>query len=218
MYLRWRFAQFFELLWWRLYLRRKEKPAYLAWKKAYWERFLERAGNKPQPGSAVLDAGCGPAGIFMALPHCRVDAVDPLLRRYAASLPHFDPQDYPQVRFLEQTLESFLPEQPYSTVFCLNAINHVANLPLALDRLSSLTQAGGRLWVSVDAHRWSGLKALFRCIPGDILHPHQHSLEEYEKMLLNRGLVLDAPLLIAPGLIFNYYLLMAQQPDGLTRP
>lgn len=214
MYLRWRFAQFFELLWWRNYLRKKEKSAYLNWKKAYWERFLAQAGGPPPPGAVVLDAGCGPAGIFISMPQCRVDAVDPLLGQYAATLPHFDPQDYPHVRFFEQTLESFQPEHHYSTVFCLNAINHVANLPQALDRLSSLTQAGGRLVLSVDAHRWSGLRTLFRCFPGDILHPHQHSLADYQRMLEHRGWRLERPVLIGQGLIFNYYLLAAMPPPG----
>jgi|GEM_PF-6859003 len=35
-------AQKAELIWWRNYLKKKEKTEYLKWKKNYWNDFLDR--------------------------------------------------------------------------------------------------------------------------------------------------------------------------------
>ncbi|TAG67413.1 MAG: gfo/Idh/MocA family oxidoreductase [Runella slithyformis] len=43
MNLRWRVAQFFEIRWWRSYLRTKDKTRYYDWKRAYWRDFLQKS-------------------------------------------------------------------------------------------------------------------------------------------------------------------------------
>lgn len=207
---RWRIAQFFELRWWKRYLANKDKQAYLDWKRAYWQRFLGLSGIEIAPNARVLDAGCGPAGIFTILQAREVHALDPLLDHYEAELPHFHRADYPQVRFFNQPLENFTPAgEGYDVVFCLNAINHVADLEAAFDRLVALTRPGGTLAVSVDAHNYWLLKRIFRLVPGDILHPHQFDLMEYESMLTRRGLRVERTVLVKKELIFNYFLLVA---------
>jgi 2-polyprenyl-6-hydroxyphenyl methylase/3-demethylubiquinone-9 3-methyltransferase len=208
MQLRWQIAQFFEIHWWQRYLRRQDKVAYLNWKKNYWQQFLAQADCAPRAGEQVLDAGCGPAGIFSILAAQRVDALDPLLDLYAAKLPHFSPADYPNVRFFCQTLESFFPENQYDTIFCLNAINHVADLGKCLDRLVALTCEGGTLAVSIDAHKYKIAKRVLRFLPGDILHPHQFDLEEYRAMFTTRGCALRREVLLKKGGLFDYWLLV----------
>lgn len=210
MRIRWQIAQFFELRWWRRYLARREKTPYLAWKRAYWRQFLLENDLTPPPGSTVLDAGCGPAGIFMVLERSRVDAIDPLLAAYENSLPHFSRADYPRIRFFEAALENFAPETKYDRVFCLNALNHLAELPLALDRLIGLTGPGGRLVVAVDAHKSRFLRRVFQIFPGDILHPQQYTGAEYQEMLQARGCALLSEKILSKSLIFNYILLVAQ--------
>lgn len=209
MQLRWQIAQFFEMYWWRRYLSGKDKSAYLDWKKAYWQALLDRLDLRIPAGAAVLDAGCGPAGIFTVLSDNRVDALDPLLDRYEQQLPHFHRSDYPSVRFFCEPLEQFVPEKPYPFVFCLNAINHVADLPLCFDRLFACTQSGGTLLVSIDTHNHGWLKRIFRLIPGDILHPHQYDLEEYQDMLRSRGFWIEQTVLLKKEWIFSYYLISA---------
>ena len=208
---RWHIAQFFEIRWWQRYLKHRDKSAYLNWKRGYWRDFLQKSGLQVPPGARVLDAGCGPAGIFMILEEQLVDALDPLLGHYEKSLPHFRRSDYPQVRFFEAPLESFFPDDHYDFVFCLNAINHVADLPCCLDRLAALTRPGGLLALSVDAHNHALLKHLFRLAPADILHPHQHDLSEYREMLGNRGFQVTDAILIKEEAIFNYHLLLARK-------
>lgn len=211
MNLRWRVAQFFEIRWWQRYLVRRDKNGYLAWKCAYWRDFLQKSDLDIPAQSIVLDAGCGPAGIFIALEKQTVYALDPLLDHYEKSLPHFRRSDYPQVRFFNAPLENFFPDKTFGYVFCLNALNHVADLPRCLNRLTALTGPGGTLAVSIDAHNFSCLKRLFRLVPADILHPHQYDLEEYRAMLAGRGFQVRKEVLIKKQAIFNYYLLVAEK-------
>lgn len=211
MNLQWRVAQFFEIRWWQRYLGSREKTAYLAWKSRYWRDFLQKSALEVPPGVTVLDAGCGPAGIFTVMQYQTVDALDPLLERYEKSLPHFRRSDYPQVRFFSMALENFFPEKSYDFVFCLNALNHMADLPRCLDRLSALTRPGGTLALSVDAHNFSWLKNIFRFTAADILHPHQYTAEEYAAMLEARNFRIDRTVLIKKEAIFNYCLLVAEK-------
>ncbi len=209
MSLRWKIAQFFELRWWLRYLSDKDKTTYLDWKKAYWRQFLSETGLNLPTGAKVLDAGCGPAGIFTILSDCQVDAVDPLINSYQQRLPHFNATDYLHTRFFAQTIESFYPDATYDFVFCLNALNHVADLQQSLDRLAAWTIPGGVLVISVDAHHYPILKRIFQLIPGDILHPHQYDLREYEGMLQHRGFSIEKRDCLKQDLIFDYWRLVA---------
>ncbi len=215
MNLRWKLAQAEEIRWWRAYLKDKSPEAYLRRKADYWRRVLEAARFEPAPGTRVLDAGCGPAGIFIILDKQEVDAVDPLLVAYRAGLPHFEPSRYPYVRFFPQPLEEFRPAAPYDAIFCLNAINHVAELGRALDVLAGALKPGGQLLLSVDVHKHTFLKKLFQWLPGDVLHPHQYSLEEYRKMLEERGLREERRVRLKEGLVFDYYLMVVGREGEL---
>ncbi|MCO6487447.1 MAG: class I SAM-dependent methyltransferase [Phaeodactylibacter sp.] len=208
MNLRWKAAQAAEIRWWRAYLRNKKPEAYLEQKAAYWRRVLEAAQYEPAAGTRVLDAGCGPAGIFIILEAQEVHAVDPLLGAYQADLPHFDPSRYPYVRFFAEPLESFDPPEPYDTIFCLNAINHVADLEKSLDVLAGALKPGGRLLLSVDVHKHGALKKLFRWVPGDVLHPQQYSLGDYQRMLRERGLEVERAVRLKEGRVFDFFLMV----------
>lgn len=211
MTIRWKIAQAAELRWWQHYLRRRSPAAYLDAKRTYWQRILREAAVPVPPGARVLDAGCGPAGIFMVLDHCRVDAVDPLLAYYADRLPHFAPAAYPWVRFVAQPLEQFEPPHPYDLVFCLNALNHVADLEAATRRLIAALQPGGVLVLTVDAHRHAVLKHFFRTLPGDILHPHQHGPADYRRLLEEEGGTLQQVRRLKTGRIFEYWLFVVEK-------
>jgi 2-polyprenyl-3-methyl-5-hydroxy-6-metoxy-1,4-benzoquinol methylase len=205
MNLRWKIAQKLEIRWWRRYLQGKQPAAYLAAKQAYWQRTLATLGLEILPGHRVLDAGCGPAGVFIALPHCNVDAVDPLLEQYAQYLAHFAIEDYPNVRFFNQAIEDFRPEAHYNVVFCLNALNHVANIEKSCQQIVAALAPGGRLVVTVDVHKNTALRALFRAVPGDVLHPHQHALRDYVQLLRQQDCQILRTQRLKPGRIFDYY-------------
>ncbi len=207
---RWKIAQAAEIRWWQNYLGKKDKSEYLKWKRSYWQTLLERIDITLEKDERILDAGCGPAGIFMIFEQQKVDALDPLLEQYEEKLEHFDPQDYSGIQFYAQSLESFDPGEQYDKVFCLNAINHVSDLELCFDKLVNFVKPGGRFIVSIDAHNYWGFKKIFRCLPGDILHPHQFDLKEYQDMLLKRKCEIQRTILYKKEFFFNYYIIVAK--------
>ncbi len=209
--LRWKIAQAAEIRWWQQYLRKQEPEVYLHNKRAYWHRVLQQIDFYPQPGSQVLDAGCGPAGIFMVLEELKVDALDPLLAAYEERLAHFNRARYPQVNFIQEPLENLDAQAKYDAIFCLNAINHVADIERAMDALVTALKPGGQLLLSIDAHNFVFLKKIFQLLPGDILHPHQYDLEEYRSLLTSRGLSIQQEVLLKKGGIFDYHLLLAEK-------
>jgi 2-polyprenyl-3-methyl-5-hydroxy-6-metoxy-1,4-benzoquinol methylase len=215
MTLRWKIAQAFEIRWWQQYLRNKSISDYEVWKSDYWLKFLESIGLSSilkDKTHKILDAGCGPAGIFMLFKnHEKVEALDPLLGEYETKLSHFRQSEYPNVYFYAQTLESFNKKEEYDTIFCLNAINHVADLGKCFDVLVDATKLGGNLVVSIDAHNQEILKKMFQLVPGDILHPHQYNLKEYSNMLTQRGCLIENTLLYKKDFIFNYFILVAKK-------
>ena len=149
--------------------------------------------------------------MFMVLPNQEVDAMDPLLDDYETKLEHFSKKDYPNVQFFNSPLETFSPSEKYDTVFCLNAINHVSDLDLCFDQLVSYTKERGTLVVSIDAHNYSFFKKIFRVLPGDILHPHQYDLKEYQQMLLDRGCTIEKTILYNEEFFFNYFILVCKK-------
>lgn len=153
----------------------------------------------------MLDAGCGPAGIFIALHEIeKVTALDPLLDRYETELAIFQRTDYPQVEFLHQPLEVNIPGQAFNAIYCFNAINHVANWERALDVLTAAAAPGCKMILTSDVHRHAWLEPVFRALPGDLLHPQQHSAEDYRAALLARGWTIEREACLRREAIFDY--------------
>lgn len=215
MTLRWKIAQWFELLWWKNYLRGKNKQQYLAWKKNYWQGVLQQVADEVTINTTdtIADMGCGPAGVFIALPNNQVTAVDPLLNEYKNRLPFFDTTDYPNTTFITSTLEAFSTTTQYNYVFCMNCINHVHNIEKAFDVVCGLVKRNGYLLLSIDAHNYSAFKHLFRLVPGDILHPHQYNLNEYTQFVTARQLKIAKTVLLKTEFTFSHYLLVAVRVD-----
>ncbi len=212
MSLRWKIAQNIELRWWKNYLKGKSPEEYLAWKKDYWQKTLAELAVDLNPGSKILDAGCGPAGIFTILDKHEVTAIDPLLDKYAIDLPHFNPADYPFCTFENQSLERFISKEPFDLIFCINAINHVDDINKAVANLSDCLKPNGKLIMTIDAHNYGLLKKIFQLIPGDILHPHQYDLADYQVMMTKAGFHLQSSIKLKSEFIFDYWSL-----EGIKR-
>ena len=209
--LKWRLAQAAEWRWWKHYLKKKEKTAYLHQKKEYWYRVFKEVSAEIPQGETILDVGCGPAGIFMIFDECEVDAIDPLVEVYQRELPHFSIADYSYVQFINRPFEDVRVKKQYDWVFCLNVINHVRDIKQALRQLNKAVKPEKKLLLSVDAHNYSLLKHIFQWLPGDILHPHQYSLDDYIAMLNSSGLQVAKVKKLKQGLIFSYYLLLCNK-------
>jgi 2-polyprenyl-6-hydroxyphenyl methylase/3-demethylubiquinone-9 3-methyltransferase len=209
---KWRLAQTLEYKWWQNYLHKQDADAYLEWKANYWQDILQTISTYiPLPyEKTILDAGCGPAGIFISLEGNSVDALDPLLDKYT-SLEHFQPARFPYTTFINTPLEAWKPLRKYDYIFCMNAINHVNDIDACYDNLAGALKQGGYLVISTDAHRYNILKKVFQYLPGDALHPVQLSIEEYDEKLVSRGMQIIKNILYKEEKIFNYFITIARK-------
>lgn len=212
--LKWKIAQQAEIRWWKNYLKGKDPLTYLTWKRNYWANFLKQINFHPASEAVCLDAGSGPAGIFIILDQSDVDAVDPLLDAYEKELNIFSKEKYSNVSFQTKGLEQIDANQKYDVIFCLNAINHVENIELAYDKLKKALKPKGTLVLSIDSHNYQFFKHLFRLFPGDILHPHQYDLKEYQSELTTRGFQIINSELIKKEFFFNYFAIVAKLENG----
>ncbi len=210
--LKWKIAQQAEWRWWKRYLKGKDPSSYLHWKRNYWNTLwgpVTPLLSLPA-GSRLADVGCGPAGLFMVTGKYATTAIDPLLGQYEQLGSFFRRADYPHVTFISMPFESFETIEPFDVICCLNALNHFSDLPVSLDKLTRFLKPGGFLLLSVDAHNHSFFKHLFRLIPGDILHPHQYSLEEYLGMMEKRNFLCIRQECLKKEYFFNHELLLFQ--------
>lgn len=210
--IKWKIAQWLENIWWKRYLKKKSATEYLAWKKNYWEAFLEKINiKKDLIGAPCIDIGCGPAGIFTILEEKNVTALDPLLEKYEQNLEIFSREQYPKVTFIHSDFEGFESKNQFNTIFCLNAINHFHDIELSFKKLEALLDPNGTLILSIDAHNFSFFKYLFRLIPLDALHPHQYNLKEYKKLLENAGFQIENAVKTEKHFFFDYWVLVAKK-------
>jgi len=210
---KWKLAQTLEYKWWQNYLKNKDTDEYISWKCLYWNKLLHSISkyiDTPLEGKYIMDAGCGPAGVFMVLKGNYVTAIDPLLDKYKA-LQHFKPEKCTWVDFRNVAIEGIIEENKYDYIFCLNAINHVNDLERCYDNLVKALKPNGYLVVSIDAHRSNIVKKIFQFLPGDVLHPVQLNLSEYNEKLTHRGLTIVKDILYKREAIFDYYITIAQK-------
>lgn len=210
---RWKTAQFFEFLWWKRYLKNKTPELYLQNKLKYWKEVYGKLADKLtiNERTKILDAGCGPSGMYMLFPHNEVFAVDPLLSEYE-KLNIFSYSMYPNVKFFKSTIEEFQFTRKFDVIFCLNVINHVSDIKKAIANLTSCLSDNGKIVYSIDVHNYNFLKFIFSGIPGDILHPHQYSSEDYKRFFEKSGLSVIYNETIKKGLIFNYEVFILTKP------
>ena len=213
--LRWEIAQWFELKWWKNYLKDKNTIEYLEYKRNYWKNLLEDISeiNTNQNQKKILDIGCGPAGVYMIFNNHKVTAVDPLIERYEQSLDHFNQKKYPNVEFIPTTFETFQCKDKYDIIFCLNAINHFQDINRSLDKISDLLMPNGIYVENIDAHNYSVLKKIFKIISVDILHPHQYDIDDYKSMLSERSMTILKLVKIKKRVLFDYYLIVARKSN-----
>jgi 2-polyprenyl-3-methyl-5-hydroxy-6-metoxy-1,4-benzoquinol methylase len=213
--LRWKIAQYVELRWWKNYLKGKEPAQYKAWKIGYWSELMQKINQYLiiSPGQLILDAGCGPAGIFIYFNNnYNVTAIDPLLDSYSTNVPNFNKKDYPHTQFINSSIEDYSTASQYDFIFCMNAINHVKNYNQAVAKLAALCKKGGKLIYTIDAHHYRGLKHLFRILPGDVLHPIQKDLTDYiDSLCLNNCVLVHKEMLKRDGLFDHYVLILEKQ-------
>lgn len=214
--LRWRVAQYFEQRWWQSYLAGKDPKEYIIWKRNYWTDVLTQLTTiEPEVtvpliegGLNILDAGCGPAGVFLILNEHRVTAIDPLWDSYKAKFGYLGYNEMKHAQFSNLPIEALEIKEEMDMVCSMNALNHVSDLRLAIQKLLDALKPGGWLVITMDTHNFGLLKWLFKSIPGDILHPHQNDLEGYQKLIESLGATFIGSDLIKHGNVFDHHLMV----------
>ncbi len=211
---KWQLAQSLEKRWWKQYLGGKNPEEYLHWKRAYWEGVWQMTGWEQPRDLQVVDAGCGPAGIFIWLQACEVFAFDPLLDAYQAFAPTLQAEEFPWVRFRQTSLEEMGPGDglEFDLVCCTNALNHVRSLEKATENLVRMGRKRSRFLLTLDVHRTRLGKWMLQSIPLDVLHPQQGRLEDYLSLLESRKLESLRVEVIRPGKGFDHALITGIKP------
>jgi 2-polyprenyl-6-hydroxyphenyl methylase/3-demethylubiquinone-9 3-methyltransferase len=87
----------------------------------------------------------------------------------------------------------------------------VSDIVYSIKKLAMLTKENGILIIGADAHNYAFFNFLFRLVPGDILHPHQYNLLEYELMLKNSGFEIKKQQMIKKDFFFSYWVIVAER-------
>ena len=139
--------------------------------------------------SNLIDVGCGPDGIFQVLQEYNVTAIDPLLLEYER-LSFFKRSWYPFVKFSPSTLEEYVADGhkfEFDLAFCINVLNHIADLKKAIRHLVSLVPQGGSIVVTLDTYDGFRKWIRWKFPELDPLHPHAHSVPEYLSLFEQEG-------------------------------
>jgi ubiquinone/menaquinone biosynthesis C-methylase UbiE len=173
-----------------------------SWDNDYYhpisERYYDRAVSKMlrlmgvQPGSRVLDAGCGPGvhSVRVARAGCRVVAVDisqtmlqeaqsRIVNAGLISAVEFSQEDLTRLRF---------PDASFRYVFSWGVIIHIHDAEKALDELVRVIEPGGKLALHVtNSKAWD------------------HKLESFLRFLLRRPLVGRQTLRLGNGIWYQMH-------------
>lgn len=178
-------------------------PEYREAKKDLWRKVLGRVGisQSELDDGNILEFGCGPAGLFMLFPDSqRYVAVDPLASEYKN---HFDYLRPMSVSFVNSKIEGLYIDRKFSHIFGFNALDHVDDIHLTVDKLRRLCQADhSSVVLSVNIHNYSFIQRILAAgnVFLDPLHKHQYTVSQYKEIftafdfeILNEG-SLDAEL------------------------
>lgn len=211
--LKWNIAQYLELRWWKNYINNKDPEDYLNWKKSYWEKFIKHIPNFTFSKS-TLELGGGPAGLYLIKNTVsKYTVVDPLLNSYENELSIFNKTKYPNIEFLNRTVEQLNLGKNYEQIVAINALNHFRNLEESVATIQSHLDPKGKVYVSIDCHNYFFLKKIFQAIPGDLLHPHQYSKKDYENLFLQRGFKILKRVKLKRDFVFEYLLYELELKD-----
>jgi 2-polyprenyl-6-hydroxyphenyl methylase/3-demethylubiquinone-9 3-methyltransferase len=184
----WEESQRHELQCWMVYREKVNSSEYLRVKKEYWSRLLSKVipALEITTASEVLDVGCGPAGILIALESCRRTGLDPLAEYYRDSFPFLSASG---ITLRQTAIEDWEASAQYDVIFMMNSLDHCRDMGRAVEVVKSALKPGGKLVVSVNVHNWQGIRWFFSetYTHVDPEHPHQRMLRDYRALFLSAG-------------------------------
>lgn len=177
---RWDVAHQHEYICWdstRLFKSKK----YLGQKKLYWQKIiLKNLPFRIYEGMRVLDVGCGPTGIALALKKGEICGIDPLMNYFAKNfvLPL-------NCEYICGKIENFNCRKKFDVIFALQVLDHVDLLSKTVEKLTLLTRENGYLVIEMRFHNYHFFKWWFKAFSRyiDPCHPYALTIEDVVRML-----------------------------------
>ena len=127
----------------------------------------------------VLDIGCGPSSIFLALRQGTKYAVDPTLEHLFQSHPFvMEVEEYRDVNFISGSIEEVNLDNQFDVIFMINVLDHVAELKPVIDKVHELLVPSGILILPVDCYADKLVRSIQRFFDADLPHPHHFVAED----------------------------------------
>jgi SAM-dependent methyltransferase len=146
-----------------------------------WTRltdYLTREGliNSPK---RTMDIGGKGTTIFLALRDGERYAVDPVYRDLFQVHPFLkELKEYQGVNFLAAPVEDITIDQPFDTIFCINVLDHMAELDTIIAKIEELLAPSGTLVLVIDCYADRAVRNLIRWFDVDLPHPHHFLAED----------------------------------------
>ena len=131
----------------------------------------------------ILDIGCGPTSIFLALREGEKYAVDPNLDRLFELHPFMkDIEEYEDVNFVSRPLEEVVFDRQFDLVFVINMLDHVGALQQVVDKVDELLAPSGTLVIVVDCYADRAVRNIMSFFGVDLPHPHHFLAEDIVRL------------------------------------
>ena len=131
----------------------------------------------------VLDIGCGPTSIFLALSGGKKYVVDPTLERLFQLHPFVrEVEEYRDVNFVSRPIEETIFDQQFDLIFTINALDHVGALKPVVDKIDELLAPGGILVIIVDCYADRTVRNIMSFFDVDLPHPHHFIAEDITRI------------------------------------
>jgi 2-polyprenyl-6-hydroxyphenyl methylase/3-demethylubiquinone-9 3-methyltransferase len=182
---RWTIAQKGEMECWTDIRDKLNSAKYIQEKKKFWSAIIREIDNfKISSGSSVLDVGCGPAGVFLAIDQGNRVGLDPLNSYYIKIFPFM--QQIGAV-WIDGSIEEYQTNQQFDYIFLLNSLDHCMDPVKVLEKVHNYLKPTGTVILSINLHQTRFWKWYFKLFNSfiDKYHPYQWDLNELKHLLLN---------------------------------
>ncbi len=131
----------------------------------------------------VLDIGCGPTSIFLALREGEKYVVDPNLERLFQLHPFMrEVEEYRDVNFISRPVEEATFDKQFDLIFMINVLDHVGALKPVIDKIDELLAPSGTLVAIVDCYADRTVRGIMSFFDVDLPHPHHFVAEDISRM------------------------------------
>lgn len=131
----------------------------------------------------VLDIGCGPTSIFLALREGEKYVIDPALERLFQLHPFMrEVEEYRDVNFISSLIEEATFDKQFDLIFMINVLDHVGALKPVIDKIDELLAPSGTLVAIVDCYADRAVRNIMRFFDVDLPHPHHFIVEDITRI------------------------------------